>query len=100
MREASFKLSEEHLREIEEICKLEGIDRDTALHKLIGEALKEYRVKKAFELYREGKISLWKAAEMAKITYREALEEIKLRNIPFKYEEEDLESDIKWAIKK
>ena len=56
------------------------------------------RLKRALELYKEGKISLWKAAEMAGITYREALEELKKRNIPFKYDLKDLEIDIRWAI--
>ncbi len=67
------------------------------LHKLKGEALREYRIKKAFESYRVGKISLWKVANMAGITYRQALEELKKRNIPFKYEKEDLYADVRWA---
>ena len=42
-------------------------------------------------------MSLWRAAEMAGITYREALEELKRRNIPFRYGPEDLEADLGWA---
>lgn len=60
--------------------------------------LREYRITKAFELYAEGNISLWKAANMAGITYREALEELKRQNIPFRYEKEDLNADIEWAF--
>lgn len=60
--------------------------------------LREYRIKKAFESYAEGKISLQKAARIAGITYREALEELKRRSIPFRYEKEDLDADIKWAV--
>ena len=59
--------------------------------------LDEYRTKKAFESYRAGKVSLWKTATMAGMTYRGALEELKKRNIPFRYENEDLEMDIQWA---
>jgi len=95
----SVRLPKEVVDEIEELSKEEGVDKGTLIRKLIVESLKEYKIKKALELYREGKISLWKAAEIAGITYREALEELKKRNIPFKYDLEDLEVDINWATK-
>lgn len=100
MKTISIRLPEQYIHDIEEACKQEVLDKGTMLRKLIGEALREYRIKKAFESYAEGKISLWKAARMAGITYRGALEELKKRNIPFRYEREDLDSDIKWALKK
>ena len=61
-------------------------------------SLKEYRIKKAFESYVGGKISLWKAASQAGMTYRGALEELKKRNIPFRYEIDDLDADNYWAL--
>jgi hypothetical protein len=54
--------------------KLDLKDYGTMLRRLIGGALKEYSIRTALELYGERKISLWKAAEMAGITYRAALE--------------------------
>ncbi len=98
MRTISIRLPEQYVHEIEEACKQEVLDKGTMLRKLIGEALREYHIKKAFDLYAAGKISLWKAASMAGLTYRGALEEIKRRNIPFRYEKQDLASDIKWAM--
>jgi len=98
MKTISVRLPEQYLHEIEEACKREVLDKGTMLRKLIGEALREYQIKKAFDLYGDGKISLWKAAKMAGLTYRGALEEIKRRNIPFRYDREDLTSDIKWAM--
>src|SRR3990170_5205814 len=98
MKTISVRLPEQYLHEIEEACKQEVLDKGTMIRKLIGEALREYHIKKAFDLYAEGKISLWKAASMAGLTYRGALEEIKRRNIPFRYDREDLSSDIKWAM--
>ena len=95
----SVRLPKEIVEEIERLSKEEGIDKGTLIRKLIAESLREYKIKKALELYREGKVSLWKAAEIAGITYREALEELKKRNIPFKYDLEDLEVDISWAMK-
>jgi predicted HTH domain antitoxin len=98
MKTISIRLPEQYLHEIEEACKHEVLDKGTMLRKLIGEALKEYRVKKAFDIYSDGKISLWKAARMAGLTYRGALEELKRRNLLFRYEKEDLAVDIKWAM--
>ncbi|RLI86164.1 MAG: hypothetical protein DRO98_05765 [Archaeoglobales archaeon] len=95
----SVRLPREIVEEIEKLSRDEGVDRGTLIRKLIAESLKEYKIKKALELYREGKVSLWKAAEIAGITYTEALEELKRRNIPFKYNSEDLEVDIAWAMK-
>ncbi len=95
----SVRLPKEMIEEIEKLSREEGVDKGTFIRKLMAESLKEYKIKKALELYREGKVSLWKAAEIAGITYREALEELKKRNIPFKYDLEDLEADIAWAMK-
>ena len=95
----SVRLPKEIVEEIERLSKEEGIDKGTLIRKLITESLREYKIKRALELYKEGKVSLWKAAEIAGITYREALEELKKRNIPFKYDLEDLEVDIGWAMK-
>ena len=69
------------------------------VYKLIAESLREYKIKKALELYREGKVSLWKAAEITGLTYREALEELKRRNISFRCDLEDLKADVSWATK-
>ncbi len=95
----SVRLPKEIVEEIERLSREEGVDKGTLIRKLIAESLKEYKIKKALELYREGKVTLWKAAEIAGITYSEALEELKKRNIPFKYNSEDFEVDIAWATK-
>jgi predicted HTH domain antitoxin len=99
MKTISVRLPEQYLHDIAEACELELVDKGTMLRKLVGTGLREYRTKKALELYREGKISLWKAAGMAGMTYRGALEELKRSNIPFQYKTEDLDVDIKWALK-
>jgi|Deesub1362B_J571_1020462.scaffolds.fasta_scaffold00953_2 predicted HTH domain antitoxin len=97
MKTTSVRLPEEYIKEIDRISNEEGLDRGTLLRRFIGDALREHKIKKALERYREGKISLWKAASIAGISYRAALEELKKRNIPFSYEKEDLERDLKWA---
>lgn len=96
---ASVRLPKEMVEEIEKLSKEEGMDKGTLIRKLISESLREYKIRKSLEMYRDGKVSLWKAAEIAGITYREALGELRKRNIPFRYGLEDLKSDIEWAMK-
>ena len=95
----SVRLSQDILEELERICNEEGIDKGAVIRKFLNESIKNYKLKKAFEMYRMGIISLWKTAEIAGINYREALEELKKRNITFNYSKEDLDNDLKWISK-
>jgi len=55
----------------------------------------ELRLLAAIELYREGKLSLGKAAEFAGISVREFLYELRKRDIPLNYDVEEAQRDIK-----
>ncbi len=48
----------------------------------------------ATELYREGKVSLGKAAEIAEVSKWEMMEVLALKGIPLQYDEEDLKEDV------
>ncbi len=52
----------------------------------------------ALELYREGRVSLGKAAELAGLGLREFLYELRTRSIPLNYDLEELKGDLK-AVK-
>ncbi|WP_056934763.1 UPF0175 family protein [Thermococcus barophilus] len=54
----------------------------------------EVRLLTAIELYREGKVSLGKAAEIAGLSIREFLYELRKRDIPINYDLEELKKDI------
>ncbi|MFA4702073.1 UPF0175 family protein [Pyrococcus kukulkanii] len=56
---------------------------------------KEIMLPAAIELYREGKLSLGKAAEFAGLTVREFLYGLRKRKIPINYTEEEAEKDVK-----
>ena len=49
----------------------------------------------ALKLYSEGKCTAWKAAEIAKLSLYEFIDELKKRRIPAQYTLEDLEEDLK-----
>lgn len=48
----------------------------------------------AIELYREGKISLGKASEIAGITKEEMMEVLSRKKIPINYDVDDLKEDV------
>ena len=56
---------------------------------------KVVRLYLAIELYREGKVSLGKASEIAEVSKWEMMEILASKNIPIQYDVEDLEKDIK-----
>ncbi|PIV23652.1 MAG: hypothetical protein COS40_03595 [Deltaproteobacteria bacterium CG03_land_8_20_14_0_80_45_14] len=85
------RLKTELLREIQEIAEEESIDRSSAIQRLLQIGLKEYKMEKALNLYRNGKVTLWKAAELAGVSLREMMEAIKARDIPYQYDLEALE---------
>ncbi len=59
----------------------------------------ELKLLVVLELYREGKVLLGKASEVAGINIHEFLYELRRRKIPINYDEEELREDLK-TIKK
>ncbi len=55
----------------------------------------ELKLLAALELYREGRLSLGKAAEMAGLSLREFLYEMRVRGVPLNYDLEELGEDLK-----
>ncbi len=93
-RAVTARLKLELLKEIQELAKEESIDRSSAIQRLLKIGLKEYKIEKALNLYRDGKVTLWKAAELAGVSLRQMMEEIKARDIPYQYDFEALEEYI------
>ncbi len=52
-------------------------------------------VKRSVRLYTEEKVSMWKAAQLAGISFYEMMTEIKRHGVPLQYGVEDFEADIK-----
>ena len=90
----SARIDKELAEEIEKIVKEKGIDRSTVIRELLYVGLKEYKLRKALEPVRERKVTVWKAAEIAGLTYREMLEKLKEHNVPFPITEEELAREI------
>lgn len=61
---------------IDKVTHEENLDKTSAIKVLIKEGWKELRLKKALEQYRQGLISVDKAAKMAGLTLSEMMNEI------------------------
>ena len=59
------------LKEIEEE---EKTDTATIVRKLLVKAIQQWKSERALRLYREGKVTLWRAARLAGVTLREMME--------------------------
>ena len=86
----SARIEKEILDEIDKIVKKMDIDRSIAIRNLLKIGIKDYKIKEAMDLLRQKKITVWKAAELADLTYREVLAKLKEQNIPFPISKEEL----------
>ena len=91
----SIRLPLSQLKEIEEIARRRKLGRSAIIRELILEGLKATKLKMALDMLRERKISVWRAAELAGITYREMLELLRVHNIPFPLSDEEILDELK-----
>ena len=56
----SVKVDSEKLKQLEEIAREEQSDRSTTARRLLDMGMKEWKVNKAVEMFRRGKLSLWR----------------------------------------
>lgn len=94
----STRVPDEVAKDLQEIEKEEKTDRATVIRKLLARAIEQWKMDHALKLYKEGKVTLWRAARMADVTLREMMEQAAKQGIQFKYTEKDLEEDIKAAL--
>ena len=89
----STRLSEEEIKELDEITEIEKIDRSALIRKLLLQQLKQYRMKKMAEYYRKGVTSLQEASTAAKVSLYEMMDYVEKEKIrpPPQKEEEILE---------
>jgi predicted HTH domain antitoxin len=84
-------------REIRRFMEEEGLDKSTAIRRIIEIGVNEWKKKRAIELYRQERITLWKASQIAGVSLREILEELNRLRIPIHVTAEDIEEDIRAA---
>jgi len=90
----SARIQRSQVKEVERLAAKRGVDRSTIFRELITIALREQRLKDALELVRARKKTVWMAAEVAGVTYREMLALLKAHNVTFPLSEEELKREV------
>ena len=91
------RLPRKTLKEIERMAEKDKVDRSELIRRLLDTALQERRIDEALQSYRDGKVTLWKAAESAGLSLRAMMELTKEKKIPIPYTLEDLERDLEYV---
>lgn len=90
MKNLTVRVEEETFKDIEALTELEKCDKSTIARKLLAIGLREMKKKHAVSLYREGKCTLWKAAQTAGVPLREMIEILKTEKVPVHVSPEDV----------
>ncbi len=85
------------LKEIEYWSKKEGTDTNPFILRLIDVGLREWKIHKVLEMYKNQEITLWKAAEIAGVSLDELLSELPKHKIVLQYDVEELKEDLEYA---
>lgn len=90
----SIRLSKELNKKLEKLAKTQDEDKSSIIRELLHRAVKEKEIELAIEAYKNGQISLWKAAQKAGVSLWKMTDIIKTRKIEINYSEKDLEEDL------
>ena len=91
----SFRLPADLQKELEIISKEEDKDKSEIVRELIRLGIKERKIEKAVRLYKEGKVSASRAAEIADVSLWKMIEIFAERKVEAQYGLKELEEDIK-----
>jgi predicted HTH domain antitoxin len=92
------RVPEEIEEKIARIAREEKLDKSTVIRRLLSDALRQRQIERALKEYREGKITLARAARMADVSLRKMMQLAAEAGVPFQYSIEDLRKDFKAAL--
>ena len=95
MKVITARIDDESLAELERIEKVEQTDRAEVIRKLLVRGIQDWKMKKALEELREGRVTIRKAAAIAGITYIEMLDIASASGLDLGYTLADLEKDVR-----
>ncbi len=84
--------------DINRLAKEEKVQKTVLMRELFMRGLQDLKEEYAFRLYAKGKITLWKASEMAGLSLWETLEKAREKKIPIVYDLGDAKEDIKMVL--
>jgi len=94
----SARIQKSQAEEIERLASKRGTDKSAIIRELLATAIQNKKIEDALNQVQAKKITVWKAAEIAGVTYREMLELLKTHNVPFPLSEQELRREIEEII--
>ena len=94
MKVITLRLPQDVLEKIDEIAKRENKERSEVVREILKIGLKDKLIEDALKMYREGKVSMWKASKMAGVSLWEFIEILKDRGVEIQYRVRELEEDV------
>lgn len=88
------RAAEALVKKIEEMAKKEKVDKSTMIRRLLADAVEAKCKEDSLKLYKEGKVSLWKAAKIAGVSLWEMIDLIMKEGIHLDYGTEELREDL------
>lgn len=98
MEVLSVRIPKEVKEELEELAKLKKRDKAEIIREILTEGIREKIIEAALKLYKEGKVTLWRAAELAGLSLWEIIEELRKRKVELQYGYRELEEDLRAAL--
>lgn len=96
----SIRPTEEIERKLERLIGFEKTERSALIRRILDIGIAEDLKKHALELFRDKKVSLAKAAEIADVSVREMMDLIKEKGISLHITTEEIVEDFEAAMKK
>lgn len=95
----SIRPSKETEKKLEKLMDLEKTERSTLIRRILTTGIDEELKKCALQLFRDKKVSLAKAAEIADVSIREMMDLIKEKGISLHITVEDIQEDFEAAMR-
>ena len=90
----SARLDEEELALLDSLGELSGFDRSTVLKSILRKGMKDWRREIAMQKYRDGEVSLSRAAEIAGVSQWDLLNRMEIDGTELRYGREEFEEDL------
>jgi predicted HTH domain antitoxin len=96
-RTVATRIPKELEGEIRRFMEEEGLDRSAAIRRILEIGVSEWKRRRTVELYRSGRVTLWRSAQIAGLSLREMIEELYRLKAITHVSVEDLEEDLEAA---
>ena len=90
-----LRLSKETIEKLHDIAGKEQKDRSALIREIIDKGIREKNLEHAINLYRQGKVTGMKAAQLADVSLWQFYKILEEKGILLQYSQMDLEEDLK-----